>query len=324
MTAGWDFGAPWALLWLIPVWLLLVQPSLTGRNVLAVAQVDAMKSRWTLRLLLAWVPGALRLAGLTLVVIALARPQVVVREVVVESEGLDIILALDTSGSMKETDFRMSGGWASRLAAAKGVMREFVKGRPYDRIGVVLFGEDAFTHVPLTTDQETLQSALARVDIGDAGQRGTAIGHAVAVSAKRLKDLEAPDRVVILLTDGQDNASDEVSPMRAAQAAAALDIKVYTIGVGGSGGMLGQLLQTGVDEHTLRAISEATDAQYFRAADTRALQRVFDAIDELEPSPAEVDEIPDVQPLFRYPLVPGVALLLLQFLLSATWLRRGP
>ncbi|MEZ4321934.1 MAG: VWA domain-containing protein [Myxococcota bacterium] len=317
-----EYGSPEAFLLLIPVWGLLAQRWITGRNKLAVPGFSTLKRRWTLRLLLAWVPQITSLVGLTLLVFALARPRVAHRSVSVESEGLDIVLAVDTSGSMRAEDFQKSGMPVNRLQVAKGVIGEFVEGRPHDRIGVVVFGEEAFTQVPLTLDHETLLDALRQVEIGVAGAKGTAIGSALAVASKRLKDLEAPDRVIILLTDGQNNAG-RITPTQAAEAAAALDITVYTIGVGA------QRARTpwggdGLDERGLTQIAEMTGGKYFRATDTRSLQNIYEKIDELEPSTAEVKEVVDYDEEFRRYLVPGLILLGISLLLSHTWLRRGP
>ena len=317
-----ELAHPWMLLLGAPLLLLPFQGRLTGVNRLAVARIDALAPRWSLRLLLAWVPGALQALGLLLCVLALARPRTTVRDVIVESEGLDILLAVDTSGSMQAVDFQVGGMPADRLSAAKGVMASFVDGRPHDRIGLVVFGEEAFTQVPLTLDHASLKSAFEHVEIGIAGGQGTAIGSAIAVGAKRLKDLEAPSKVMIVLTDGRNNAG-RISPMEAAQAAAALDIKVYTIGVGASRGRLFSL-GDGLDEDGLTRIAESTGGKYFRATDTRSLVEIYDTIDELEPSPAEVVELVQHQEQYRMFLVPGILLLSMHLALATTWLRRGP
>jgi Ca-activated chloride channel family protein len=281
-----------------------------------------MRRGWTLRLLLAPVPTALGMAGQALVVLARARPQVSHREVVVESDGLDIVLSVDTSGSMKAEDFSRGLTPVNRLQVAKGVIASFIEGRPHDRIGLVVFGEEGFTQVPLTLDHATLLDMLDQVEIGMAGPQGTAIGTGLAVAARRLKELESKSRLVILLTDGRNNAG-RVSPMEAAQAAAALGIKVYTIGVGAERG-IGLFQGDGLDEEGLTRIAEATGGRYFRATDSDSLRRIYETIDELEPSPAEVSEIVDEVELFRTFLVPGLAALGLQLLLSQTLLRRGP
>ncbi|MEN0067535.1 MAG: VWA domain-containing protein [Myxococcota bacterium] len=319
-----EFANPAAFLLLVPVALLPLQRWLTGRNVLAIPRLKDRNRRLTLRLLLAWVPAVLQIAALALMVVALARPRLTRRDVRVDSEGLDIILAVDTSGSMRATDFSLSTGQVNRLQVAKGVMAEFIRGRPHDRIGVVVFGEEAFTHVPLTIDHDTLLNIMDQVEIGVAGAQRTAIGSAIAVSAKRLKDLTAPDRLVILLTDGRDNG-DQISPMEAAQAAAALDIKLYTVGVGAQQRSPALMrLADGLDERGLAQIAEVTAGQYFRATDAKSLERIYETIDQLEPSPAEVIELVQHEELYRRFLVPGVMLLGLQLLLSGTVLRRGP
>jgi Ca-activated chloride channel family protein len=315
---GLEFASPWVLVLLVPVVLLPLQGHLTGTNRLAVPRLSAMHQRWTLRLLLAPLPRALQVLGLALLVLALARPQVVRKDVWVESDGLDIILAVDTSGSMRADDFSMGLVPVNRLQVAKGVMAEFVKERPNDRIGVVVFGEEAFTQVPLTLDHDTLADMLEQVEIGVSGATGTAVGTAIAVSAKRLKDLDAQSKIVILLTDGRSNAG-RIGPIEAAQAAAALGIKVYTIGVGAQRGM-----GDGIDEEGLGRIAEITGAKYFRATDSQGLMRIYDTINELEPSPAEVIQLVDRQEHFRDFLIPALALLALQSLLSATFLRRAP
>ncbi|MFT4621542.1 MAG: Ca-activated chloride channel family protein, partial [Myxococcota bacterium] len=212
-----------------------------------------------------------------------------------------------------------------RLSVAKRVVSDFIEGRPNDRIGVVVFGEEAFTFVPLTTDHASLLEVLRGVEIGVAGAQGTAIGSAIAVGAKRLKDLDAPSKILILLTDGRNNAG-RVQPMEAAQAAAALDIKVYTIGVGAQAtGMKGLFFgNDGLDEKGLRAIAEATDGRFFRATSSRSLEQIYATIDELEPSPAEVRELVHHEEMFRLFAAPGLLLLMAQLLLGHTLLRRGP
>lgn len=318
------WGAPWAFLLLLPVLALPFQPWLTGRNRLLVAGPASFVAGWTLRRALYWLPSTLRLVGLVFVVFAMARPKHVHRTTIIESEGLDIMLAIDTSGSMRAEDFATSLRQANRLEVAKAVLGAFVDDRPYDRLGIVVFGEQAFTHVPLTLDHDTLSDVLASIEIGVAGENRTAIGSAVAVAAKRLKELDAPERIVILLTDGQSNAG-RLAPVEAAELAAAVGVKVYTIGIGAPPrrGIFG-ITNDGLDENTLRAVAETTGGRYFRAKDARSLQEIYATIDELEPSPAQVEELVDDDELYRYALVPGTGLLLAYLLLAGTWLRRGP
>lgn len=321
------WATPWAFALLILVALLPWQPRLTGVLRLVVPGLDVHEAGWTLRRALAWSPLALRMAGLALCVVAMARPQLTNQRTVVHSEGLDIILAVDTSGSMRAQDFTSGLQAVDRLSVAKSVMAEFIEQRPFDRIGVVVFGAEAFTHVPLTLDHDTLTQVLDQVQIGVAGEGATAVGSAVAVSAKRLADLAAPSKIVILLTDGRSNAG-RFEPKEAAEMASALGIKVYTIGVGGGGprggGLFAMMSDDGVDEASLKQVASLTGAAYFRATDTRALQSVYDRINKLEPSPAEVEQVIDHVELYRRFLIPGLLLLALQTVLSATWLRRWP
>ncbi len=319
-----EWATPWAFV-LLPLALALpLQGRLTGVARLRLPGPDVLEAGWTARRAMAWLPLALRVLGLVLVIVALARPRVSHRSTVVESDGLDIMLAIDTSGSMRNQDFRIAGRPVTRLEVAKGVIADFVEARPYDRIGVAVFGEQAFTHVPLTLDHGTLADVLQTVQIGIAGENRTAVGSAIAVAAKRLKDLDAPSKLVILLTDGQSNAG-RLSPLEAAELAATLGIKVYTIGVGQeTRRAFGMGMGDGPDERTLTAVAEATGARYFRATSTTALKDVYAAIDELEPSPAEVEELVQHEELYRAWLGPGALCLLLSSLLGATWLRRWP
>jgi Ca-activated chloride channel family protein len=318
-----EWASPLAFLLLPLVFLLPLQGRLTGQWHLRVAGAEDLSSGWSAVRLLAWIPMAARMIGLFALVLALARPRLVHREVVLDSEGLDIMIAVDTSGSMDAKDLVRRWGTTSRLDIAKRVIADFVDGRPYDRIGVVVFGEEAFTHIPLTLDHDTLAAVLSHVEVGMAGAQGTAVGSALAVAAKRMNELDAPSKIVILITDGQSNAG-RISPEQAAQAAAALDIRVYTIGVGGSGGGFFRLLGEGIDEATLRMIADTTGGKYYPAADSKALERVFASIDEMEPSPAEVEELVHHTELYRSFLGPSLLLLLLDLLLSGTVFRRWP
>ncbi len=317
-----EWASPEALLLLPAALLLPLQGWVTGHNRLAVPASSVPERRWTLRLLLAWVPRACQVLGLVLCVVAMARPRITHRDVVLESEGLDILLAVDTSGSMHAEDFAIGTRAVNRLQVAKGVMAEFVQDREHDRIGVVVFGEEAFTHVPLTLDHDTLASVLQHVDIGLAGPSATAIGQAIAVSARRLKQVEAKERIVILLTDGRNNAGD-LTPKQAAQMAAALDIRIYTVGIGARATGF-RLMGDGLDEDALREIAKITGGQYFRATDSSGLAEIYARIDELETSPAKVRELVEHEELYRKPLLPGMALLFLHLLLGSTLLRRFP
>ena len=286
-----ELATPWALLLVLPVLALVIQPSVTGRNRLAVASLEAVEAGWSVRLLLAWLPSALQLIGLMLCVVALARPRETQRDVVVESEGLDILLAVDTSGSMQATDFQVGGRPMDRLSVAKGVMAEFVEGRPHDRIGVVAYEGEAFTQIPLTTDQRVVMNGIGELQTGLL-EGGTAIGMGLATAVNRLKDSEAESKVVILLTDGVNNAG-KIEPLDAAQLAKLNDIRVYTIGVGTIGKARSPVAKVGnqfqydwveveIDETVLRGIAKLTGGRYFRATNGEKLASIYTEIDELE------------------------------------------
>jgi Ca-activated chloride channel family protein len=272
----------------------------------------------------------LRGVTIALVVAALARPQMVLRETWRESDGLDILLAIDTSGSMEAPDMGTGGASVTRLEAGKRVMVEFVEGREGDRIGLLLFGQEAFIQVPLTHDHVALADFIREIDIGAAGKRATAVGDAIAVATKRMKDLEAPSKLVVLVTDGRSNAG-QVSALQAAEAAAALGVKVYTIGIGGAGTASRGLLTAwmggqgaDIDEPMMRRVAAITGAKYWRATDASTLREVYANIDLLETSPAKSKEFVHRDELFRDFLLPAIGLWLAELLLGLGPLRRLP
>ena len=319
--------------WADPLWFLALPvaaaaPWLVRGPRVGFSSLSHIRTRTTLRRLLAWMPQAALCVGLMCLVVGLARPQLVDRERVVESEGIDILLVLDTSGSMEAEDFKLGTRAVNRLEVAKEVVARFVDGRKDDRVGLVVFGEEAFTQVPLTLDHDALVGFLKQVQIGMAGARKTAIGDAIAVGGRRLKELDADSRVMILLTDGRSNAG-AVQPLEAAEAAKALGIRVYTIGVGSNdgGGILG--LFSGrrrgeLDESTLKAIATKTGALYFRAADTEALQAVYRTIDKLEKTTAESRIYVHREEVYSVWVWAGIALVMLGLGLGETVLRRLP
>lgn len=298
-------------------------------HALRYSAVDAVKAGLGARGALSALSPLLSTAVLALVVVALARPQKVQRETVVESDGIDIMLAIDTSGSMESPDMGARGSDLTRLDAGKLVMKRFVDERPHDRVGLLAFGQEAFIEVPLTLDHDALVEFIGDLEIGAAGKAATAVGTAIAVASKHMKELKAPTKVVILVTDGRSNAG-SVTPLQAADAAAALGIKVYTIGVGsvsGNGGLFGSLFGgagADVDEPTLSAIATTTGARYYRATDAQALQKVYDEIDQLEKSTAQVKEFVHRDELYLGALLPAIGLFVLERLLVAGPLRRLP
>lgn len=279
------------------------------------------------------IPLVLRSAAIFLLVLALARPQGGNTQRETTSEGVDILLAADTSGSMRAVDLFIGEKRAPRLDVAKKVIREFVGGRQTDRIGLVVFGDEAFIQCPTTVDYGVLLATLDAVKIGMAGG-STAIGTALGTAVDSLKELPGDSKVVILLTDGK-NETGLLDPLQAARAAATYGIKVYTIGIGTKGkapvpvqGLLGGIqyryVPVDIDEVTLEAIADATGGRYYRADSTETLQKVFAIIDELERVEVQVKEFTDYDELYLAALAPALLLLLLDLVLRATWLRTLP
>lgn len=230
-----------------------------------------------------WLPSALRVLALLFFVIALARPQSAFRRNQVEVEGVDIVLALDVSGSMEAMDFK-----PNRLGACKKVAAEFIDGRPTDRIGLVVYAGEAYTQCPVTTDHNTLQGLLKRVEFG-AVEDGTAIGDGLGTAINRLRESEAKSKVIILLSDGVNN-SGYLDPYSSAEMAKDFGIRVYTIGCGTNGqapypGGFGTIYaKTEIDEALLKAIADETGGKYFRATNTEKLKAVYAEIDKMEKS----------------------------------------
>lgn len=235
----------------------------------------------------------LKIAALFFMILALARPQSGQRVEEIETKGIDIMLALDVSGSMKAEDFKPK----NRLTVAKKVLADFIKGRKTDRIGLVVFAGESFTQCPLTLDYDIILEYLKQIDFGMI-EDGTAIGMAIANCVNRLRYSKAKSKVIILLTDGENNAG-AIDPITAARAAEAMNIKIYTVGVGKIGGAPipyyhpifgkqyyrnpdGTLYLTMLDEQTLKKIAQITDGKYFRATDARSLERIYKKIDALE------------------------------------------
>jgi len=276
--------------------------------------------------LLARLPLILRLALLVMLALAAARPQLYSASQEIVSPGVDIVLVLDASGSMQALDFKLEGQNVPRLKAVQSVVGDFIRRRPNDRIGLVVFGEQAYTLAPLTLDKGLLFSQVDSLTVGMAGDR-TAIGTAIAVAAKRLKELKAPEKIMIVLTDGENNAG-QMLPNEAAAAAASLGIKIYTVGIGSKGpvpfpvnSMFGptiEYFEVGFDETTLRQIAGATGGQYFLASDTKQLRRIYQAIDRAQPSPAKVKEFFHFTELYRWFVLVALVLLALELLLKTS------
>jgi Ca-activated chloride channel family protein len=275
---------------------------------------------------------ALRIATLALLTVATARPQASRQWEVIRGRGVDIVLALDISGSMAALDFEPR----NRLEAAKQVIDSFIKERRYDRIGLVVFAREAFSQCPPTLDYDVLRQLLGEVAlVTDLGlDDGTAVGMGLAQATAMLQESEAKSRVIILLTDGVNN-SGLMDPLTAAQAAAALAVRVYTIGMGRPGtvpfpvddtflGRTTRLIQSEIDEESLQRIAETTDASYFRATDTQGLSEIYDQISRMEKSEVEVQVFTRHRELAAWILFPALGLLLLDLILRHTVFRALP
>ena len=259
-------------------------------------------------------PFVLRTAALCLIVIALARPRSSTEVEKVDSEGIDIVLAMDVSTSMLARDFT-----PDRISAAKDIAIEFIAQRPTDRMGIVVFAGESYTQCPLTTDRATLINLMKEVQT-DLIEDGTAIGNGLATAVARMMDSDAPSRVIILLTDGVNN-SGEVAPQTAAEIAKTYGVRVYTIGVGANGlapypvmtpwGVEIQKLQVEIDEDLLKSIAEATGGRYFRATDNTKLAEIYSEINKMEKARTSVDSFPVYKELFgRFGIAALVCLLL--------------
>lgn len=282
----------------------------------------------TLRYWLRHVPFALRIIALALLIVALARPQGIEENARTNTEGIDIVLAIDVSGSMLARDFK-----PDRITAAKEVAGDFISDRTGDRLGLVVFAGEAFTQSPLTTDQGTLQTLLGRIRSGLI-EDGTAIGNGLATAINRLRESEAKSKVIILLTDGVNNRG-EIAPLTAAEIAKAQGIRVYTIGVGTQGmapypavDMFGNRTfvqqQVEIDEKTLREIAAQTGGNYFRATDKAKLKAIYDEINRLEKSKIEVFEHITYHEHYLDWLLAALVLLAIEFVLTRLVLNRIP
>ena len=326
------FASPyllWLLVALLPIVGYYIWKTLRGGATIQISSVDAvLHAPRTVRYYLRHLPFALRITALGLLVVALARPQDVERLSHTNTEGIDIMLSIDVSGSMLARDFT-----PDRITAAKEVAGSFISDRYGDRIGLVAFAGEAFTQSPLTTDQGTLQTLLSRIRSGLI-EDGTAIGNGLATAINRLRESEAKSKVIILLTDGVNNRG-EIAPMTAAEIARAQGIRVYTIGVGTEGmapypavDMFGQTTfvqqKVEIDEKTLSSIAELTGGRYFRATDKEKLRAIYDEINRMEKSKVEVMEHITYHERFVEWLLGALALLLAEFLLSIFVLKRIP
>lgn len=336
MKTSFEFANPWLLL------LLLLLPALAwlhGQRGAAPAVIySSLQSLKSLGLIRRSRSGAIlllfTLMALACMIVALARPRLSKALSNVQASGVDILLTIDVSRSMLAQDFTIGGVPSDRLEAVKKVTREFIEGRPHDRIGMVCFAGRPYLVSPLTLNHTWLLDNLERVRIGLV-EDGTAIGSALASAASRLKEQKSKSRIVVLLTDGANNAG-SITPATAAEAAAALGIKIYTIGagskgyapipvpIGPGGATVMQRIKVDVDEPTLQKVAEIGGGQYFRATDLESLEGIYNKIDEMEKVPIQLTEYREHKELFAWALIPGLCILSLQFALSQTLWRRVP
>jgi len=323
---------PWLLLLALPVlavaWLRWRRPGAKvalrhpRRSLFGPSTVG-----WRVRVLR--VVPVLGLLGLLLAVIALAQPRRTFHSEEIEGEGIDIMIALDISGSMRAMDFAPR----TRLQAAKDVIRDFIDGRPQDRIGLVVFAAKAFTQCPVTLDHRVLDGFLDEIEIGLIDD-GTAIGLGLATAVGRLRHSHAESKTVILLTDGMNNVP-TLEPETAAELARTLDVRVYTIAIGREGtapfpvddplfGRRVRQVETHIDEDLLRRIATHTGGAMFRATDPEALAGIFETIDQLETSRYETRVSTYHREMMAFFAAPALLLLVAAFLIESVWLRRLP
>jgi Ca-activated chloride channel family protein len=319
------------------LWLLLFLPAIgyylwwRRRKMTVVLQFSSMqvfdKIPSTVRERMRHIPVGMRIMAIALFIIALARPQSVSDKQNISTEGIDIVLELDLSGSMLAEDFN-----PNRIEAAKQVASEFIDGRTNDRIGLVVFSAESFTQCPLTTDYPVLKNLLRDVKNGMIAD-GTAIGLAIANGANRLKDSKAKSKVMILLTDGVNNRG-EIDPITAARIAATYGIRIYTVGVGAQGeapypvqtpfGIRRQMIPVDLDEKVLTQVADMTGGKYYRATDNRKLKAIYKEIDQLERTKIEVMAYKRYSELYGGWLIAGFLTFMLEIGLTSTLLRKNP
>lgn len=276
---------------------------------------------------------AFRWLSLALFIIALAQPRLVKSETKVSASGVDIGVCLDMSGSMLAEDFVLQGQRVNRLTMAKDVLKTFIEKRPNDRVGLIAFASQAFIASPLTLDHDFLQQNLNRLELGAIDASKTAIGSALSTAVNRLRELKSKSKIVILMTDGQNN-SGTIAPLIAAEAAKSLGVKVYTIGVGTHGmapmpdmifGRKSYHMEpVDIDEDTLTKIADMTGGKYYRADNAEKFKSIYDDIDKLERTEATIKKYSSYNELFGWIVTPGLGLLLLEIFLGNTIWRRLP
>lgn len=321
------------LLWLLAIPVLLaahyIYLEVTGRkpHLRVSSSAPWIQGGTSVLAVLRHLPSVLRIAAISLIIIAIARPRSSSDVEKIDTEGIDIVMAMDVSTSMLARDFK-----PDRIGAAKDIAIEFISTRPSDRMGIVVFAGESFTQSPLTTDRVTLINLMKEIETGLI-EDGTAIGNGLATAVARLKDSDAKSKVVILLTDGVNNCG-EVSPMMAAEIAQTFGVRVYTIGVGAMGtapypvmtpwGVELQQVQVEIDEDLLKDIASKTGGKYFRATDNKKLLEIYGEINEMEKSRTTVESFPVYSERFMVSAIAALVALLLELLFKFLILRRLP
>jgi Ca-activated chloride channel family protein len=335
MTESFQFVHPGFLLLLLALPVLAIWKGRWGRPVAVrmPSTDDAVSVGARPRTKVGGFLAFLGLLSFALLIIAFARPRYGKGSSEIEASGIDIMLALDVSSSMEALDFQLDGRPANRLEVVKDVVEQFVGERPNDRLGMIAFAGRPYLVSPLTHDQEFLTKRLRDIRMGQV-EDGTAVGSAIASAVDHLRASDAKSRIIILLTDGVNNAG-AVNPLTAAEAAKALGIKIYTIGAGTRGeapvpmqDAFGrthlQTVKVEIDEEMLREVADATGGQSFRATDTDSLKGIYESINQLETTTRKLKKYQQYDELYLYFLVPGVCLLLLELVLAQTRFRRLP
>lgn len=323
------FESPYALLLLgcLPL-ILIYHRKKVVRPTIGLPSISSVRLMTpSIFLKFTWVMPLIKYTALSLLIVAMARPQWGAQRISVLTEGINIILAVDLSESMAALDFKQKGKIINRLEAIKGVVRDFIAKREADRIGLVVFGDHAYTQLPLTRDYSTIVSVLDRLEIGAAG-KSTAIGDAIGISLKRLEDIKSQSNIIILLTDGQSNAG-QLSPEAATEISVQKNVKIYTIGVGTRGkapylvhhpvfGDRYIYQQVDIDEDTLNMISEKTGGLYFRAENLEGLEKIYHTIDQLEKTRIDIKTYAEYREYYRYLLIPAFILFGMWIILTNT------
>ena len=326
-----NFDAPYLLLLALPVAALLFwrfrywkrEAHVPYPSFLPLKKIGVTRSSR-----LGFIPWVLRISALILLIVILARPQSSSKVEEIHTEGIDIILALDISSSMLAEDFQPQ----NRIGAAKEVAKQFISGRISDRIGLIVFSGESYTSCPLTMDYNILEKFIDEIEVGVI-EDGTAIGNALANGLNRLRESKAKSKIIILLTDGENNRG-EIDPLTAAQAATPFGVKIYTIGVGKEGtapypfktpfGVRYQQVPVKIDEELLQKVADITGGRYFRATNESKLKEIYSIIDRMEKSKIEVKEYRKYSELYLPYALAALGLVVLEILLTGTRLRRIP